>query len=126
MGCLAAIMSMDGLGTSSIDELQLKGIFILPKEANMEVWRTISEARSSSEESRCYEKNPVTYSFYKRLIQGKQLDDPGLNAYIALMKPKKRTFICTTYIFPLLFDKKRVLSLKRNVRAYISYISTTD
>ncbi len=116
LGCLAAIMSMDGLRTHSVDEIQLKGIFILPKETNMEIWRTISEARSPSDQSRCYNKNPVTYQFYKRLIWGKQLDDEGINAYIALMKPKRKTVVCTTYIFPPLFEQKRVQALKRIVR----------
>jgi len=114
---LAAIMSMDGLRTDGVDELQLKGIFILPKETNMEIWRTISEARSPKVQSRCYNKNPVTYQFYKRLIGGKQLDDEGINAYIALMKPKSKTAVCNTYIFPPLFEHKRLQPLKRIVRA---------
>jgi hypothetical protein len=117
---LVEIIHQDSTQTNSLDELQAKGIFILPKEANMEVWKTISNAGSPTDISRLYDKNPVNYSVYKRLIGGQWLNDDGINAYITLMRQKKGTFICTTYDFPLLVQK-RVIPLKKKVRALINF-----
>ncbi len=102
--------------TKSFDEFLAKGIFILPKEANVEIWKSISKAGGPKDISRHCGKVPVNYSVYERLIGGKWLNDEGINAYISLMGQRKGTFVSGTYVFQKLFGEKNAIGLQRQVR----------
>jgi hypothetical protein len=99
----------------TIDDSLSKGIFILPKEANEEIWKSISKAGLSTENSRWHGGIPVDFSTYQRIAEGKWLNDDAINAYIALMRQRNHTFIGQTYLFSTIFRDKDAKVLKSRV-----------
>ena len=106
---------------NGFDESHAKGIFILPKEVNVETWKAIRSAGGSTDGSRVVGKIPVDYSVYERLIGGRRLNDEGINAYVALMGKKKGTFVAGTFDFQKMLEEKNARVLKAQVRSELPF-----
>jgi hypothetical protein len=97
-------------------ELQAKGIFILPHEAEMEFWALISTLESPNSTSRRYKGFLVHYSDYRGLLEKKWLSDEIINAYTSLMDDRDGITVLKTYFWKVIIEGRHPEIIKAHVK----------
>jgi hypothetical protein len=103
------------------DDLHSKGIFILPHEAVMEPWASITTAGGPKAISRTCGKNPVSYDVYNRVLKKMWLNCDAINAYTSLMEKQEGVAILTAYFWKAITDGLKVKKYVRN-----RYLDSSD
>jgi hypothetical protein len=97
------------------DKFHSRGIFILPYEASMEPWESISTAGHIQAISRLCGSIPVEYGVYDQVLNNKWLNDDAINAYTSLMENKEGVIVLKTYLWKQMSTEKNPQKIKPHV-----------